>query len=102
MGTDRLNSQSGKKKGDMWQGGTRNSVLGASSAEESPTAHYTATSFQSDQQYPATAGDPVVNKSNNTRPVAPAHGGIRQEQLDATETPAEEIEEERAKKQQGK
>ncbi|MGI0019277.1 MAG: hypothetical protein ACREAY_02280 [Nitrososphaera sp.] len=99
MGTDSLNSQSGKKKGDRWQGETRNSVLG-SSTKESPTPPDTATSFQSDRQYRATASGPVANK--NVRPATPAPEDIRQEQVTATETPAEEIEEERAKKQRQK
>ena len=99
MGTDSLNSQSAKEKGDRWQGETRNSILG-SSAKETPTPHDTATSFQSDQQYPATAGDPVARK--NTRPATPEPEDIRQEQVAATETPAEEVEEERARKQQQK
>jgi hypothetical protein len=97
MGTDSLNSQSGKEKGDRWQGETRNSVLG-SSTKESPTPHDTATPFQSDQQYPATAGDPVASKS--TRPAAPED--IKQEQVAATETPAEAVEEDRARKQRQK
>lgn len=93
MGTDTLNSQSGKKKEDKWQGETRNSVLGA--GRDSPIAGDTATSFQSDQQYPSTAFDPVVSKSSDSR-VSP--GDISEEQVTATETPAEEVEEERAKK----
>jgi hypothetical protein len=98
MGTDSLNSQSGKKKQDKWQGETRNSVLGAdgSSSRDSPTAHDTATSFQSDQQYSATAFDPVVSKSSRDLRVSPAD--ISKEQVTAAETPAEEVEEERAKK----
>lgn len=99
MGTDSLNSQSGKEKGDRWQGETRNSVLG-SSTKESPTPHDTATPFQSDQQYPATAGDPVASKS--TRPAAPEPEDIKQEQVAATETPAEAVEEDRARKQRQK
>jgi hypothetical protein len=95
MGTDTLNSQSGKKKQDKWQGETRNSVLGAG-GRDSPTARDTATSFQSDQQYPATAFDPVVSKSSKDQKVSP--GDISKEQVTATETPAEEVEEERTKK----
>jgi hypothetical protein len=99
MGTDSLNSQGGKEKGDRWKGETRNSVLG-SSTKESPTPHDTATSFQSDQQYRATASDPVASRS--TRPATPEPEDIRQEQVTATETPAEEIEEERARGQRQK
>jgi hypothetical protein len=96
MGTDTLNSQSGKKKQDKWQGETRNSVLRAGGIDSPATAHDTATSFQSDQQYPATAFDPVASKSSRDLRVSPAD--ISKEQVTAAETPAEEVEEERAKK----
>lgn len=99
MGADSLNSQRGKEKGDRWKGETRNSVLG-SSRKESPAPHDIATSFQSDQQYRATAGDPVASRS--TRPATPEPEDIQQEQVTATETPAEEVEEERARRQRQK
>ncbi len=63
MGTDTVHNQAedrdkdDKRPAGHWQGETRNSVLG--SKDDSPATD-TATSFQSDQQYPATASDPVL------------------------------------------
>ena len=76
MGTDSLGSQSKKDKNDRSKGETRNSELGG--RQGSSPAHDTATSFQSDEQYPVTATEPVMH--NQT-----------------TQTPAEEVEEKRAR-----
>ena len=84
MGTDSPGSQSKKnKENDRSKGETRNSTLGTK--QGSPTPNDTATAFQSDRQYPATAIEPVTR-----------------EPVPATETPAEEVEEKRAAKSQGK
>lgn len=76
MGTDTLGSQSKRDKNDRSKGETRNSDLGG--RQGSPPAHDTATAFQSDRQYPATATEPLMR--NQT-----------------TQTPAEEVEEKRAR-----
>jgi hypothetical protein len=82
MGTDTLGSQSKPdKERDRSKGETRNSALGRN--QGSPTVTDTATAFQSDQQYPATATEPVMR--NQT-----------------TQTPAEEVEEKRARARKGK
>ncbi|MEO9295313.1 MAG: hypothetical protein ABI347_06910 [Nitrososphaera sp.] len=78
MGTDTLGSQSKPdKEKDRSKGETRNSAL-VRDHGSSPPATDTATAFQSDQQYPATATEPVIR--NQT-----------------TQTPAEEVEEKRAR-----
>lgn len=76
MGTDSLGSQSKRDKNDRSKGETRNSTLGR--VHGSPPATDTATAFQSDKQYSATAAEPVMK--NQT-----------------TQTPAEEVEEKRAR-----
>lgn len=84
MGTDSLGSQSkNNKEKDRSKGETRNSTLGTK--DGSPTPNDTATAFQSDQQYPATAGEAVTR-----------------EHVAATETPAEEVEGKRAEKSRDK
>lgn len=79
MGTDTVHNQAEDrdKKAKMpaghSQGETRNSVLG--SKNDAPATD-TATAFQSDQQYPATANDPVVSEyleqKNKEQTTAPA------------------------------
>lgn len=64
MGTDTLGSQSKKDKKDRSKGETKNTILGK---KGSPPATDTATAFQSDQQYPATAKDPVVREYEERR-----------------------------------
>lgn len=65
MGTDTVHNQAEDRDKDdkrprgHWQGETRNSILG--SKDDTPATD-TATSFQSDQQYPATASDPVLTE----------------------------------------
>jgi hypothetical protein len=65
MGTDTVHNQAEDRDKDdkrprgQWQGETRNSILG--SKDDTPATD-TATSFQSDQQYPATASDPVLTE----------------------------------------
>ncbi len=65
MGTDAVHNQAEDRDKDdkrprgHWQGETRNSILG--SKDDTPATD-TATSFQSDQQYPATASDPVLTE----------------------------------------
>lgn len=75
MGTDTLGNQSKKDKNETSKSETRNSEL---SKQGSPPAHDAATAVQSDLQYHATATEPVLR--NQT-----------------TQTPAEEIEEKRAR-----
>ena len=75
MGTDTLGSQSKKDKNDRSRGETVNSELGK---QGSPPVHNTSTAFQSDKEYSATATEPVMR--NQT-----------------TQTPAEEVEEKRAR-----
>jgi hypothetical protein len=63
MGTDTLGSQSKKNEKDRSKGETKNTILG----KGSPPATDAATAFQSDQQYPATANDPVAREYEERR-----------------------------------